>query len=191
MFGTFSLFKNRDRDIQEPRATDETFRYCPKCKSEYRAEFTTCGVCDVSLVKELSKFDRQTSGSKVAKPIIPIKEGEELAVVKTGGLVELKSIQRLLEKGSIASKIAGDDPNCSTGRCGSSAFELLVRPSDLEDTFAILKAEFEQSTALAEHDFNGPVEAVFDERLEQVSCPACGSRFMPDDSSCPECGLCF
>ena len=193
MFGRLNIF-NRNRD-DKSQAIDvqEQCKYCPSCGDEYRAEIIRCAACDVDLVSGDEKGSVNGVGNgEVAREVVSITAGDELVTIKKAGLADVKALQRLLLKEGIDALVAGDGADCAKGRCNSSAFDLNVRKVDFADALIVLKKEFSRTTALAEHDFSGSAEAVFDEHSGRVNCPACGSTFVPEEETvCPECGLCF
>jgi len=64
--------------------------YCPRCKVEYRQGFTRCSDCDVELVHSLPPTDEAVSKAISSGPLVPLWEGEDLAL-HTTLLEELES----------------------------------------------------------------------------------------------------
>jgi hypothetical protein len=63
---------------------------CPECKAEYRPGFTRCSDCDVELVHSLPQTDEAFSQAIPSGPLVPLWEGEDLAL-HTTLLKELES----------------------------------------------------------------------------------------------------
>ncbi len=57
--------------------------YCPQCKVEYRQGFTRCADCDVELVNILSGAAEVSSNSMPSGKLVPLWEGEDLALHTT------------------------------------------------------------------------------------------------------------
>jgi len=191
VFGTLFKFKSKATSEQALQESEERFNYCPECGDEFRSDFSRCTNCDVALVsgeKRTGSGDDRTERNVADLQILP---GDELVTIRSGTLLEIKTVQRLLEKEYIGSLLVGDNNDCSGSCCNAKTFELKVKQTDAEEAQSILIEDFARTTALDSHDFEGPTEAVFDQRLQDASCPACGCTFVPESRTCPECGLCF
>jgi hypothetical protein len=53
---------------------------CPQCKAEYRQGFTECSDCHISLVASLPKTEDVDSKTISSGPLVPLWEGEDLAL---------------------------------------------------------------------------------------------------------------
>ncbi|MBT8359939.1 MAG: hypothetical protein KJO32_03205 [Deltaproteobacteria bacterium] len=192
MFGKLSFRRKKNRQDAGISVDQERYHYCPSCGDEYRLEFTFCASCNVELSAETS--DRPQSIGNIRKKTnrtTDILPNDELLTVRTGSLVELKSLQAILKAEMIGSLLVSDNAGQRQGCCGPS-FSLKIKSVDSEDASAVLVDDFKRSTALECHNYEGPADAVFDDKSTSASCPACGSRFKPGVVlMCPECGLCF
>jgi hypothetical protein len=54
--------------------------HCPKCKAEYRRGFTNCADCKVELVDALPEVEQASAQSMPRGPLLPLWEGEDLAL---------------------------------------------------------------------------------------------------------------
>ncbi len=57
--------------------------FCPQCKAEYRQGFTRCADCDVELVHGLPEAEEGASNDMRAGTLVPLWEGEDLALHTT------------------------------------------------------------------------------------------------------------
>lgn len=187
------LSLGRGRSTSNSRnADEERMKCCPECGDEFRPEFSSCAICDVDLVpaeKQISK-KIQVDEARI-KSDMHISPEDELVVMKRGSLLEMKTVQQLLKKETIGSLLAEDRSGSNSGCCNSKTFELRVKQQDADDAHQLLIDDFRRSTSFDSHDFEGDAEAVFDQRMTEAQCPACGCKFITDDRTCPECGLCF
>jgi DNA-directed RNA polymerase subunit RPC12/RpoP len=161
--------------------------YCPRCNDEYRAGFSICAACNIELISglEIMQQQEQTTHSSAGD----IQPGEVLIAIRQGSVVEIKQLQAQLKRSGIASITTGDAATCGKG-CGGGKVILQVRESDMKRVQAILQEDYIRSTSLAEHDLGTVGEVVALDGAE-ATCPACGSRFVPNNPECPDCGLCF
>lgn len=192
MFGKLSLSRKKKHKDAGINVDQERYRYCPSCGDEYRPEFSFCASCKVALTTE-TIVQPQSLGNvrKKKNRTRNILPEDELLTVRTGSLVELKSLQATLKTEMIGSLLVSDNAGQRQGCCGPS-FLLKIKTVDREDALAVLVDDFKRSTALDSHDFEGSADAVFDDKSTIATCPACGGRFEPGvEPMCPECGLCF
>jgi hypothetical protein len=169
-----------------PSPIDPELNYCPRCQDEYRTEIRTCAACAVALVSGVEMLDRQQR--RPASRPEEIGPQEAVVSVHKGSMLQVKALQtHLLDRG-LASRVTKEDG----GACGCKGVEVLlqVRESDLPEVAAALAEEYRQSTGLSDHDtrFAG---AVYNPEANEALCPACGCRFAPRLTECPDCGLCF
>ncbi len=54
--------------------------FCPQCKAEYRQGITECADCQVPLVSSLPKAPESLLDTTSAGPLVPLWEGEDLAL---------------------------------------------------------------------------------------------------------------
>lgn len=164
---------------------DPECNYCPQCKGEYRAEIQSCADCGLALVSGVLLLARQEE--RVSRPD-EIDPAEPVVVVRKGPILQMKALQATLRAQGLPAVVAREAGGC----CGCRGPEVLlqVREEDLAEVMAALEREYRQSTGLADHDarFAG---AVCDGGEAEAVCPACGCRFPPGSSECPDCGLCF
>ncbi len=166
-------------------------KYCLRCEDEYRADIERCGVCGDPLVTGREVQTRQAAQrERIAGRMREIGPDDELVVLRTGPLRDMKHLENLLRAERIPVVIAGDDKSCGKGCCPSTFF-LQVRSDDSRDAYTVLEREFRTSTGLDSHDAGGGGDALFDERAGVACCPACGTSFATTTTTCPDCGLCF
>ena len=192
MFGKILSF-TKGRAKEGPQTADEIpMKCCPECGAEFRPEFSTCALCDVDLVlTETPESNNSVADEKRKERDMHISPEDELVSMRQGSLLEMKTVQHLLKKENIGSLLVEDRGNCGPGCSNSKVFELKVKKEYAGDAQQILIDEFRRSTSFDSHEFEGDAEAVFDQRMSEARCPACGSTFITDDRTCPECGLCF
>lgn len=170
---------------------DPELKYCPKCRDEYRPDINQCGVCGTELIsgEQFQAMNRSTEEKRAARKG-EITADDELVNIEGGPLNDMRMLEELLNAERIGTMVAGDDKNCGKGCCPST-FYLQVRKEDAPDAFAILQAEHQRLTALADHD-GEHIDEVFNPDSGQATCPACGFTFQTyTTSTCPDCGLCF
>ncbi|MCL2458155.1 MAG: hypothetical protein FWF31_04775 [Desulfobulbus sp.] len=166
-------------------AIEPEYNYCPQCSGEYRPEVQSCADCGVALVggEALLAGQKQRAGS-----LAEIGPLEPVIVVHRGPVLQVKALQACLRAKGLPCRIVKE----AGGACGCRGPEVLlhVREEDQAEAMAALAQEYRENTGLADHDtrFAG---AVYDAGADEAVCPACGCRFAPDSSECPDCGLCF
>lgn len=172
-------------------SVDLEMKYCLMCGDEYRADQTTCAVCDRKLISGTEQLALiQGKKQQLSGRSMELSVDEELVTLRKGALKDIKQMQTLLAKERIPAILAGDEQNCGKGCCGPEMY-LQVRKNDAESAQAILNEDFIRSTALSTHDMSY-ADAVYIEGAEINVCPACGSEFsLYKENNCPECGLCF
>jgi hypothetical protein len=173
------------------RQRDPELNYCPVCDEEYRSNIKRCVDCAVDLVSGHEKIAAE-QGLKAKKSVrsLELSENDDLVTIRKGTLLEIKKLQQLLAKEYIPSLIVGEKTqNCGKGCCATEIF-LQIKRSDGEEASAILHRDFKRTTGLDHHDLSH-VDAVYNPAAGQTVCPACGFRFSPTTSTCPDCGLCF
>jgi hypothetical protein len=173
------------------RQRDPELQYCPVCDEEYRAEMKVCVDCSVELISGREKIaeDEGLKQKRVARSM-ELSVDDDLVNIRKGSLLEMKKLQQLLAKEYVPSLIFGEKTsNCGKGCRGAELF-LQIRREDGELAMEVLARDFQRSTALDHHDLSH-VHSVYDQGARQTVCPACGFRFSPTISNCPDCGLCF
>ena len=100
------FFKKQDSASNSKRAIveKESFRYCPKCGDEYRAEFTTCVSCNVELITDYARKNEDSEKIINPKDLI-ISPTDKLINIEQGSLAEIKRHKVLLERAGIPSVI--------------------------------------------------------------------------------------
>lgn len=193
MFSKFSFFRSNISDnTHEKSISDNVLKHCPECGDEYRPEFSHCALCQVPLVSvDKEKNNQLQNDKKKSNRNLQISPDDELVTMRRGNLLEMKDIQRLLQKEIIGSLLVEDRSDCNKGCCNSKIFDLRVKKDVAHEAQQILAEDFKRTTALDSHDFQEEVEVVFDQRSARARCPACGCQFQTEDRTCPECGLCF
>jgi len=164
---------------------DPECNYCPQCGGEYRPEIHNCADCGVALVGGEAMLAGLKQGPGRVAEIGPL---EPVVAVHKGPLPQLKALQAYLRGKGLPSRLVKE----SGAGCGCRGPEVLlqVREADQAGAMAALAEEYREHTGLADHDtrFAG---ALYDAGAAEAVCPACGCRFTPDMTECPDCGLCF
>ena len=166
---------------------DPDLKYCPKCGDEYMAEMQTCAGCGVALepgrvvLASAARIfpDARSLTIEAAEPVVSIRKGP---------MQQVKALQLYLHERGLGARICKED----SGGCGCRGPEVMlqVREADVHHVREALAQEYWQSTGLDDHDTQY-VGSVFDDQVEETSCPACGCRFSTRETTCPDCGLCF
>ncbi len=169
---------------------DTEMNYCPSCGDEYRADITTCAVCDIALVSGVEKLaGMQAAQQAFGRRSMDISPEDALVNIRKGSIKDMKALRRLLAAERIPALLAGDADGCAKGCCGPELY-LQIKESDTAMAVEVLSREFIRSTALNTYDLSN-AQAVFNPLDAETICPACGGRFSPTVGACPECGLCF
>jgi hypothetical protein len=104
-------------------------------------------------------------------------------------LQEAKNHQYRLKNQGIEIELKTNHETCSSGKCKVTV-EVWGKETDKE----ILVSHF-QSDYLKHLQGHVPnfehLSAVFDPTASEVICQACGTRFAPTASECPDCGLVY
>ncbi|WP_310599310.1 hypothetical protein [Desulfobulbus sp.] len=164
---------------------DPEYNYCPQCGDEYRPEVRNCAECGVALVGGEVLLAGQNQRSASLAEIGPL---EPVIAVHKGPVLQVKALQAYLREKGLPSRIVKEND----GACGCRGPEVLlqVRETDQAETMAAMAQEYRENTSLSDHDTRF-VGAVYDAGAAEAVCPACGCRFAPDSTECPDCGLCF
>lgn len=104
-------------------------------------------------------------------------------------LQEAKNHQYSLRAKGVELELRSNPKTCSTGSC-----KVTVEVWGSESDVALIQQHF-QSDYLKhvkghEPDFEA-LSSVFDPTKEMVVCQACGTKFSPQMTECPDCGLCY
>lgn len=152
--------------------------FCPRCRSEYRAGFARCGLCDVDLVDALPPEDAFSSPEAMARALAD----KELEALLVGSHVELSKAQRFLAAQHVASIIAGEPEQRAEGGLHARFF-LMVAAADIERARTVFQERWREG-ALAQGLLVGDAATV-----AEGTCPACGTSVPADAGECPDCGL--
>ncbi len=169
---------------------DPECKYCPRCRAEYIPTVDRCADCDVDLVTgqqmiELAETVQRARESRAGV----IGPDDEVVTVFRGQVHEIRAFEELLAEERIATVVTGDGQSCGKGCCPTTLY-LNVRADDAMDALRIIQQEIDRTTAIHGHDLSH-ADAVFNPDAPEVTCPACGARFQPNSTECPDCGLCF
>jgi hypothetical protein len=145
--------------------------FCPVCRDEFRAGFTRCANCDVTLVERLDAPAHRPEPVEIHVP--PAKPDEPK--VNYCGFLEIQEAlaarRALVERGIAAELLVRDGDGPGAGE----EYWLRVVPSHFAAAQSILgydEAEGVHHDAVA----------------EKVACSACGGEVDEDASRCPHCG---
>ncbi len=169
---------------------DPGYRYCPRCRTEYLPAVGRCADCGVDLLSGRQMLELAESAQRARESRAnTIGPDDELVTVFRGRVHEIRVFEELLAGERIATLVTSDDQSCGKGCCPATLY-LNVRADDAVDALRIIQQEIDRTTAISDHDLSH-ADAVFDPSAPEVTCPACGARFRPESSECPDCGLCF
>lgn len=172
------------------RAVDPEMFYCNTCGGEFRHHLDACPSCGVALESGAVRLERlrQEQQRRNARPA-SLPPGSATVNLRRGPLRDMKELQRVLAEEGVPSILGGEEGECGRGCCGPELY-LKIRPEDADLALEILARDFVRHTAVDSNELSRAA-AVFDPRLAQVVCPACGCRFSPTVGACPDCGLSF
>lgn len=92
LFGFFGASSNDAAPKEQ-----EKFKYCPKCREEFRFEFTSCPSCEVALVETLGADEKDFFAKRKKDPAnMRISPDDELVGIHQGPLIELKRLKAIL-----------------------------------------------------------------------------------------------
>ena len=168
---------------------DPTMRYCLNCDDEYMPEIMQCGVCGADLIsgEELLAQKRNYKDQRASR-LGKLTAADDIITIFKAALYEVKRIEQYMKAENIGTLIVGDDDSCGKGCCGGGV-ELKVRVQDAPAAMAVIEADLDQTTASHEH--GAFADYGFDQAEAEHICPACGTDFVGNGSTCPDCGLCF
>ncbi|MFO7760313.1 MAG: zinc ribbon-containing (seleno)protein DG [Thermodesulfobacteriota bacterium] len=166
---------------------DPEFKYCPKCRDEYRANVEYCAECGIRLLTGEEMAAATGKGSKNVAGPVELTPSDDIVPVQQGDIKELKGTAAALKKEGIASILIGkEEPGC----CVSPGAYLAVRREDVPEAGQIVRHYWEQTTGFSTYDTSS-CEVVFNKDAGEATCPACGSNFQTHNGTCPNCGLCL
>ncbi len=167
---------------------EKDLKYCPECRDEYRAEIDSCAACNVKLISgEQLLAAGQNQNNKKAE-VVEISEHDILTLLQAGGIREMKKLKKDLAALGIPALLIKDG-NCGGGCCGPE-IQLHIRRQDAAEAHACLLEQHQRDTGL-QQEHRTTQESVFNPQAATVQCPACLSKFIPESSLCPDCGLQF
>ncbi len=112
----------------------------------------------------------------------------DLIKIAIMGLDEAKSLQKNCAKRGVEIILNHNEQTCNRG-C-SVTVEVHAKESDLNTVQEVYGHSFKK--LLEGHDINPEqLNSVYDPSAQEVVCPACGHKFDPKNSECPDCGLAF
>ena len=101
---------------------------------------------------------------------------------------DAKRVQKGLEKFGVESELRSNDETCTRG-CKVTV-EMWADEKDKDQIIHFLQSE-------GARDYDGLdinpslLSQVFDPNADEVICQACGTKFSPKASECPDCGLVY
>jgi len=169
---------------------DTEMKYCPSCDDEYMPTVEVCGVCGAALLNGDEMRDHQKRlASGELRGQGPLTANDDIATVFKGPMLDVKRLEAKFNEADIGTRISGDKPSCGKGCCAPEV-ELKIRRQDGAAALRIIEEDFNEMTGA--HEFISHFEDKgFDPSKEECLCPACGCRFSTENSTCPDCGLCF
>lgn len=104
-------------------------------------------------------------------------------------LQEAKNHQYRLKNLGVLIELKTNHETCSTGSCKVTV-EVWGKESDKEILSQHFQSDYLKHVAGHVPNFEH-MSAVFDPSQSEVTCQACGAKFSPTASECPDCGLCY
>lgn len=165
--------------------------FCPVCRSEYRAGFTSCKACgDVALVDELPKKIAMTEEEIASGRPVAYSDSEEgVRVVEVDGVKldaarifvfeQAADIKATLEEQHVPAALVPLDE--LTFKDNVKRYEVRVRVADLAKAQALLLEAWRRDLEVADAEPTGSVAI--------DKCPACGATVPLDVEECPDCEL--
>lgn len=103
-------------------------------------------------------------------------------------LQEAKNHQYALKARGVALTLKVNDQTCTSG-CKVTV-EVWAEAADESAIKNHFQSDYLKHVKGHEPDIN-LISAVFDTGLEMVTCQACGFKFAPESTECPDCGLVY
>src|SRR5688572_15037076 len=164
--------------------------YCPNCRSEYRAGFTSCKACGgLALVDELPEVLELRPEDLADSLPVGFTEGGSGRGVEVDGRVIDPSRVFLLDMATrmrdtladhdVASLIVPVDDVFFPDNV--SRFEVRVHKNVQAEAERLLVDLWRETVAAEGVEGGGPVDI--------DTCPACGTKVPLDVEECPDCGL--
>lgn len=102
---------------------------------------------------------------------------------------EAKNHQLKLKASGVLIELVTNDQTCTTGSCKVTV-EVWGRESDKEALMNHFQGDYMKHVKGHVPNFEH-MSAVFDPSQSEVICQACGAKFSPSATECPDCGLCY
>lgn len=153
--------------------SEEDYKYCPECNTEYYSHIENCADCSVPLVtqskmEELKHNKRNVSGNASSEPVA-VREGDKSWI---------QEVYNHLETKGFTAKITCS-PDCSPGRCGET-FQIVVPSEDAEEAAQCIEEYNHEAHPELKESYNNSSEG---------KCPACGHDVGFEATECSDCGL--
>jgi hypothetical protein len=104
-------------------------------------------------------------------------------------LQEAKNHQHKLKSKGVVIELRMNDQTCMSGGCKVTV-EIWGKVIDKEMLLKHFNSDFLKHVMGHEPNFEH-LSQIFDPTLSEVMCQACGAKFSPQQTQCPECGLCY
>ncbi len=101
---------------------------------------------------------------------------------------DAKNHQIKLKQEGVEITLKNNHQTCTTG-CKVTV-EVWAQSSDAEKIQGHFQNDYLKHVKGHEPDFQ-IMSAVFDPTATEVTCQACGTKFAPTSTECPDCGLCY
>jgi ribosomal protein L40E len=116
-------------------------------------------------------------------------EGMEGIFLGVMNLQEAKNHQHTLKSQGVHIELKVNDQTCQTGSCNVTV-EVWGKESDKDMLMQHFQGDFMKHVKGHVPNFEH-MQAVFDPTMAEVVCQACGAKFSPAATECPDCGLCY
>lgn len=117
------------------------------------------------------------------------EQEQELVYFGQFDLNDAKLVQLKLKELGIHTEIRGNEKTCTTQGC-KVPVDMFGHEKDVAQVSEIFRKEFFKNIGNAQVNFEA-MAAVFDPNAETVTCQACATKFSPNLTECPDCGLCY
>jgi hypothetical protein len=166
--------------------------FCPRCRQEYRREFTRCAACKTDLVEALpTRMNDEESAAFLRGDVLPLLQ----AIDMDGRKLDKSRLEQARDQlaGKLIRSVLVTESSRELfdppPRVLPVLYSLFVERADVVIAGKILGLPREQVEEVLNPDLD-EAEAVTARDLPGPSCcPACSSPITGQDTECPECGL--
>jgi len=158
--------------------------FCPECRSEYRADMTTCPVCNEPLIESLPPDVRSMDANELRAYL----KDKELVGIRRGMFDGIKEVHLFLLHHRVANIITEYSARGRDRTGYAQLYDISVAAEDIGRALQLLEEKWVDGHAETA-DAQGDVHGYIAEKDGMVQCPACETMVPADATECPECGL--